>query len=192
MLQANQYLLEIENYKPGKAKISGAQKAVKLSSNENALGCSPKAVAAYQEHGAEIFRYADGGCGLLREALAKKNNIDAERIICGAGSDEIIALLTAAFAKEGDEIIYSEHGFLMYPISAKRVGALSVKVKEKDLKIDVAAILKAITPKTKIIFIANPNNPTGSYLNKNEMAQLIAGVPKNILIVLDHAYQEFA
>lgn len=192
--QAHKYLAEIEIYKPGKAKVAGARdiEIVKLSSNENALGASPTASSAYQKHLAEISRYADGSCVSLREALARKHCIDAEKIVCGAGSDEIIALLTAAFAGRGDEIIYSKYGFLMYPISARRVGASAVAVEESGLKTDIAAILKAITPRTKIIFIANPNNPTGSYLNKDEVLQLINGVPKNVLIVLDHAYEEFA
>ncbi len=189
-LTAHSHLLKIENYVPGKAKI-GSKKSTKLSSNENALGSSPKAIEAYKSHVDEIFRYAAGSCGTLREALAAKNKIDEERIVCGAGSDEIIALITAAFAGVDDEIIYSEHGFLMYPISAQRVGAIAVAVKEKNLKADVTAIINAITTKTKIIFIANPNNPTGSYLNKSEISKLISGTPKNILIVLDHAYEEF-
>ncbi len=189
-LAAHQYLLEIENYVPGKSKL-GDKKIIKLSSNENALGASPKALLAYKNHASEVSRYADGACTLLRETLAKKNKIAAERIVCGAGSDEILALLTSAFAGIGDEIIYSEHGFLMYPISAKRVGAKPVKVKEKNLKTDVEAIIQAITSKTKIIFIANPNNPTGSYLSDSEIQKLIAKTPKNVLIVLDHAYEEF-
>lgn len=189
-VKANSYLLEIETYKPGKAKI-GNKKAVKLSSNENALGSSPKALDAYKNHSADLMRYADGSCSLLREALAKKNNINPEQIVCGAGSDEILALLTSAFAQAGDEIIYSEYGFLMYPISAKRVGAKAIKVKEKNLKADIDAILAAITSKTRMIFIANPNNPTGSYLNKDEIAKLINKTPKNVLIILDHAYEEF-
>ncbi len=190
-ISAHAHLLEIDTYKPGKAKI-GNKKAIKLSSNENALGSSPKAIDAYNNHIGEIVRYADGSCTILREALAAANGIDAEKIVCGAGSDEILAFLTTAFAGIGDEVIYSEHGFLMYPISAKRVGAKPVKVKEKNLKIDVDAMLAAITPKTKIIFVANPNNPTGSYLTEIEMEKLITGTPKNILIVLDHAYEEFA
>ncbi len=188
---AHSYLREIENYIPGKAKIANNERIIKLSSNENALKASPKAIAAYKNHAEEIFRYSDGSCLMLREALAKKNNINANQIVCGAGSDEIIAFLTSAFATVDDEVIYSEHGFLMYPISAKRVGAKAVKVKEKNLKTDISEILKAITKKTKIIFIANPNNPTGSYLSNNEIEQLIAETPKNILIVLDHAYEEF-
>ncbi len=190
-LKAHEYLLDIENYKPGKAKIGQATQIIKLSSNENALGASPKALAAYVEHAAEIFRYADGSCNMLREAIAKKNNIAAQRVVCGAGSDEIIALLTASFVNKGDEIIYSKHGFLMYPISAKRVGATAVAVVEKNLRADIDAILAAITKKTKIIFIANPNNPTGSYLGKAEIQKLIDNAPKNILIALDHAYEEF-
>lgn len=190
-LQAHQFLSEIENYKPGKAKIGDKKAAIKLSSNENALGSSPKAINAFTNHVGEIMRYADGSCSILREALAAKNNVDANRIVCGAGSDEILAFLTSAFAGIDDEIIYSEHGFLMYPISAKRVGARAIKVKEQNLKADITAILSAITNKTKIIFIANPNNPTGSYLTKSEIDHLINSTPKNILIVLDHAYEEF-
>ena len=188
--KAHPYILEIDNYIPGKTKL-GDKKVIKLSSNENALGASPMALEAYKKHGKDLFRYADGSCNSLREALAKKNEISADRIVCGAGSDEIIALLTWAFAGSGDEIIYSEYGFLMYPISAKKVGAKAIKVKEKDLRADIDAIIGAITAKTKIIFIANPNNPTGSCLNKSEIQKLIDATPKNILIVLDHAYEEF-
>jgi histidinol-phosphate aminotransferase len=190
-LAPHSYLSEIETYKPGKAKVDNNNKVIKLSSNENALGSSPKAIQSYTDHTKDMFRYADGSCTQLREAIAKKNNIDAERIVCGAGSDEIIAFLTSAFAGIGDEIIYSEHGFLMYPISAKRVGAVAVKAKEKNLRTDIDAILAAITDKTKIIFIANPNNPTGSYLDESEVKRLIEETPRNILIVLDHAYEEF-
>ncbi len=189
-IKAHSYLSDIKSYKPGKAKLDDKQ-VIKLSSNENALGASPKALEAYKKHSNELFRYADGSCQDLRKKLAENNNIEADRIVCGAGSDEIIALLTQAFAKEGDEVIYSEHGFLMYPISAKRVGAKAVKVKETNLRADVDNLLAAINEKTKIIFIANPNNPTGSYLEKSEIAKLIDKTPKNILIVLDHAYEEF-
>jgi histidinol-phosphate aminotransferase len=188
--QAHKYLLEIENYIPGKSKV-GDKKVIKLSSNENALGASPKALIAYIEHAKDVFRYADGSSTLLREKIAQKNNINPNQIVCGAGSDEIIALLTSSFVSVGDEVIYSEYGFLMYPISAQRVGAKAIKVKEKNLKTDVDAIINAVNKKTKIIFIANPNNPTGSYLNKDEINKLVANIPANVLIVLDHAYQEF-
>lgn len=189
-LSAHPYLSEIENYVPGKAKLEN-KKVIKLSSNENALGASSKAIEAYKNHAQKISRYADGSCVELREAIAQKNKISANQIVCGAGSDEIIALLTQAFAGVGDEVIYSEHGFLMYPISAKRVGAKAIKVKEKNLRADVEAFLAAITDKTKIIFLANPNNPTGSYLSATEVDYLINKAPKNILIVLDCAYEEF-
>ncbi len=191
-LQAHPYLSEIENYKPGKAKIAdGNKKVIKLSSNENALGSSPKAIESFINHASEVLRYADGSCTILRNALAEKYKINSEQIVCGAGSDEILAFLTSAFAGIDDEIIYSEHGFLMYPISAKRVGARAQKVKEKNLKTDIEQILSTVTSKTKIVFIANPNNPTGSYLSKSEIEKLINGLPKNVLIVLDHAYEEF-
>lgn len=186
---AHPYLSKIENYKPGKSKAD-SKKVVKLSSNENALGASKAAVEAYRDY-KEIFRYPDGSCAGLRNALGKKFNIDEDKIVCGAGSDELIFLLATAFVKAGDEIIYSEHGFLMYPITAQRLGATPVKVKEKNLKTDVDAILKSITSKTKVIFVANPNNPTGSYLTADEVEKLIRQTPKNILIILDHAYEEF-
>ena len=191
MIKANKHLDKIENYIPGKSTILGKKSIIKLSSNENALKASKAAIKAYKSHSDEIFRYASGDCQKLRKAIAAKNNINAQNIVCGAGSDEIINLLTLAFAGPGDEIIYSEHGFLIYPISAKKVGAKAVKAKEINLKSNVDNIIKAISKKTKIIFIANPNNPTGSYLNSSEINQLISLVPKNILIVLDSAYEEF-
>jgi len=189
-IKANIYLEEIVSYKPGKSEIDGS-KAIKLSANENALGASPKAMEAYKDMAHKISIYSDGSCSELRQALSKKNNINPDQIVCGAGSDELIAFITQAFCQKNDEIIYSHHGFLMYPISAKRVGAKAVRVPEKDLKTDVDAIINSVGKKTKIIFIANPNNPTGSYLNRDEVLKLIKSVPKNILIVLDHAYDEF-
>ena len=190
--QAHDYLQKIENYKPGKAKINNSiNTVIKLSSNENALGASPKAIKAYKSHDKDLFRYANGSCEDLRKALANKHKISENNIVCGAGSDEIIAFITQAFAGINDEIIYSEHGFLMYPISANRVGAIARASKEKNLKTDISEIIKLISDKTKIIFIANPNNPTGSYLNSKEIDQLIKAVPKNVIIVLDHAYEEF-
>ena len=186
------YISQIENYVPGKAKILGSNsEVIKLSSNENALGASKKAIAGYIDHAYELYRYADGACVMLRKKLAEKNNIDWQRIVCSAGSDELIALITSSYAGVGDEIIYSQYGFLMYPISAQRVGAKAVKVFEQNLKCDVKAIAKAVTDKTKIIFIANPNNPTGSYLNADEVKWLIANIPSHVLLVLDHAYEEY-
>ena len=191
MVKAHSYLNKIANYIPGISKIKGAEKIIKLSSNENALECSNKAIDSYKKHSHQLFRYADGSCNELRQAIANKNNINSEQIVCGAGSDEIISLITLAFAGIGDEIIYSEHGFLMYPISANKVGANAIKAKEINLKTNIKAVLEEITEKTKIIFIANPNNPTGSYLDKNELQELLDKVPPYILLVLDNAYEEF-
>jgi histidinol-phosphate aminotransferase len=191
MVKAHSYLNKIANYIPGTSKIKGAEKIIKLSSNENALECSNKAIDSYKKHSHQLFRYADGSCNELRQAIANKHNINSEQIVCGAGSDEIISLITLAFAGIGDEIIYSEHGFLMYPISANKVGANAIKAKEINLKTNIRAVLEAITEKTKIIFIANPNNPTGSYLNKNELQELLDKAPPHILLVLDNAYEEF-
>ncbi|HCR91253.1 MAG TPA: histidinol-phosphate transaminase [Prolixibacteraceae bacterium] len=192
MIKAHEYLNEIESYKPGKAKIQGAgREFIKLSSNENALKSSKKALAAYKNHANEVFRYADGSCALLHKALANKHKIDAEKIVCGAGSDELLALLTQAFAGIDDEIIYSKHGFLMYPISAKRVGARAIAVAEKNLKADIDAILVAITDKTKIIFIANPNNPTGTYVTHDHVLRFLDRVPKHVIVCFDEAYFDF-
>lgn len=189
--RAKDYIENITPYKQGKSEAKSKQDIIKLSSNENALGTSPKAVKAYEDHSSKLSRYADGGCAKLRQAVGEKYNIDPNRIVFGAGSDEIIALLIQAFAGEGEEVIYSEYGFLMYPISAQKVGAKNAVSRETNLRTDVDNILGKITDKTRLIFIANPNNPTGSHVNKKEIERLIAGTPKNVIIVLDLAYAEF-
>ena len=191
MIKAKDYILGIEPYKPGKSKTGNERKVIKLSSNENALGASGKAIKAFEESSPELFRYPDGGCILLREAIAKKYQIETDNIVCGAGSDEIIALLIHAFCGEGDEVLYSEYGFLMYPISAKRVGATPITAKEVNLKANVDNILAKVSQKTKMIFIANPNNPTGSYLSASEIERLIQNISRDIILVLDLAYAEF-
>ena len=190
MLKANQFLLDIPSYIPGKSKTNH-QQVIKLSSNENALGASKKAIEAYKKHADKLFRYPDGNCLDLTNCLAEINNINQKQIVCGAGSDEIISLLTTAFASIDDEVLYSEYGFLMYPISAKKVGAKPRKVPETNLKTNLDNFLNNISSKTKIIFIANPNNPTGSYVLQQELESFLSKVPSNILVVLDHAYQEF-
>ncbi len=192
--QAHNYLKDIKSYKPGKDRIEGVQedvKVIKLSSNENPLGSSLKAITDYKEHAGDLPIYADGACTNLRQKIAQKYNIDSAKIVCGAGSDEILYMLASAYAGVGDEVIHSKHGFLMYGISAKRVGASVVVVDEKNLKADVDEIIAAVTDKTKIIFLANPNNPTGSYLTNNEVEKLINNIRQDVLIVLDHAYDEY-
>ncbi len=183
-------ILKIEPYKPGISKVAGKKDVIKLSSNENALGASPKALAALRDCESRISRYPDGGCVALRNKIGEVYGLNPEQIVCGAGSDEILAFLCHAYAGDGDEVLYSQHGFLMYPISALRVGATPVKAAEKNLCADVDALLAAVTPRTRIVFIANPNNPTGSYLSATEIARLRKQLRQDILLVLDAAYCE--
>lgn len=184
-------LLQIEPYKAGTSKLEGVSRVIKLSSNENALGASPKVAEALRASEGKIARYADGTCKNLRKKIGEVYGLNPEQIVCGAGSDEILAMLTHAYAGVGDEILYSEYGFLMYPINAHRSGAVPIKVKEKNNKTaDVEALLAAVTPKTRILFLANPNNPTGSYLPAEKVAYLREKLPQDILLVLDSAYCE--
>ncbi len=191
MIKAKDSIYKITPYIGGESTAKEGQRIIKLSSNEGAFGPSPMAVKAMQEAAKDMNRYPDSGCSALREALAKKNNISADSIVCGAGSDEIISLLCSAYAGDGDEVLYTAHGFLMYSISAKVAGATPVATPEKNLKADVDALIDAVTEKTKILFIANPNNPTGSYLKRAEIEDLHARLPKSVLLVLDAAYAEY-
>lgn len=184
-------IMEIAPYVGGESHVAGQAKPIKLSSNESALGPSPKARAAYEKAAADLHRYPDGGATALRAALGKAHGLDPARIVCGAGSDELIALLARAYAGPGDEVLYSEHEFLMYPLSALAAGATPIKVKEKNLTADVDAVLAAVTGKTRIVFAANPNNPTGTYLSTAEMRRLRDGLPRRVLLVIDAAYAEF-
>jgi histidinol-phosphate aminotransferase len=184
-------ILDIAPYVGGDAKLEGVEEPIRLASNESALGPSPKALAAYRALAGDIHRYPDGGANALRDALAEHYGLDPARIVCGAGSDELIGLLQRAYAGPDTEIVYSRHGFLMYPIGALAVGATPVAGAERDLTADVDAILAAVTEKTRLVFIANPNNPTGTYLSQSEMARLHAGLPPHVLLVIDAAYAEF-
>lgn len=188
MLKTKQQILNIQPYVPGKAGAKGV-KVAKLSSNENPLGCSPKVTAAIASM-ADFSRYPDGSCTELRQKLAEFYGLKADNFICGAGSDEVLELVTYAFCQEGDEVIYTEHGFLVYPIAAMSAGAVPVKVAEKNLTTDVDAILAAVTSKTRVVFVANPNNPTGTYISKAEMERLHKGLRSDILLVIDNAYAE--
>lgn len=184
-------IMEIAVYEPGKSQAKGATRVVKLSSNEAALGPSPKAVAAIAQSLSETHRYPAGDSGDLRVALGKVHGLDPARIICGAGSDELIGLAMRGFAGIGDEIIHTAHGFAMYNIYAKAVGATPVIAPEKDLTTDVDAILARVSPLTRIVFVANPNNPTGTYIPGAEMRRLRAGLREDILLVCDDAYAEY-
>ncbi|AXS38849.1 histidinol-phosphate transaminase [Breoghania sp. L-A4] len=184
-------VLEIAPYVPGKHKGTGGGKTYKLSSNETPLGTSPRAIEAYAGLAQSLELYPDGASTALRAAIGKAHGLDPERIVCGAGSDEILSLLAYAYLREGDEAIYTEHGFLVYPIAIRAAGALPVIAPEKDLATDVDAILAAVTPRTRMVFIANPNNPTGTYIPFDEVKRLHAGLPAHVLLVLDAAYAEY-
>ena len=184
-------ILSIEPYRAGESVIAGVERIIKLSSNENALGPSPRAIAALEKCAREQHRYPDGTYEPLRRALGRHYGLDAERIVCGAGSDELITLLTRAYAGPGEEVLYSEYGFLMYPITALGVGAKPVAAREKALRADVKALLAGLSQKTRILFLANPNNPTGSYLARDEVQRLVDGLPKDVLLVIDAAYAEY-
>jgi histidinol-phosphate aminotransferase len=183
-------ILAINSYVPGKSGAKGV-KIHKLSSNESPLGASPKAIAAYREAASALERYPDGSATALRLAIAAKYGLAPERIVCGAGSDELLQLLAHAYLGPGDEAIYSQYGFLVYPIVIAANGATAVVAPEKDHRADVDQILARVTDKTKLVFLANPNNPTGTYLPFSEVKRLHQGLPPNVLLVLDAAYAEF-
>jgi histidinol-phosphate aminotransferase len=184
-------ILDISPYIGGEAKVAGVERPIRLASNESALGPSSKAIAAYRDLAGEIHRYPDGNAQALREALGQRHAIDPSQIVCGAGSDELIALLLRCYSGPGDEVLYSRHGFLMYPINAMAAGATPVAAPEQELTTDVDAVLARVTECTRIVIIANPNNPTGTYLGAQEIARLHAGLPPSVLLAIDAAYSEF-
>lgn len=184
-------ILDIAAYVGGESKIQGVSEVIKLSSNEGAFGPSPKAISAMEEAAVTSHLYPDGGANGLRTALAGLYGLDKDRIVCSAGSDEIISLLCQAYAGPGDEIVHSAHGFLMYSISAKAAGATPKPAPETDLTANVDALLAQVTDQTKILFLANPNNPTGTYLPKAEVKRLRDELRDDVLLVLDAAYAEF-
>ena len=183
-------ILDIHAYVPGKSGNKSG-KVFKLSSNESAVGASPKAIAAYTDAVKDLALYPDGSAKDLRFAIAKRHSLKPENIICGAGSDELLQLLAHAYLGPGDEAIYSQFGFLVYPIAIASNGAKAVVAPENDFRADVGEILARVTPKTKIVFLANPNNPTGTYLTAAEVQRLHQGLPNHVLLVLDAAYAEF-
>ena len=181
----------IEAYKPGKSSIKRLKRIIKLSANESALGVSSKVKKVISNKNVNFFRYPDGKSKELRNQISKKFKCDKEKIICGAGSDEVIQMLCQLFLKSKDEAIVPQFSFLMYRIYSKIVGAKVIYAKEKKFKVSISEILKKVTRKTKIVFLANPNNPTGTYLNKFELVQLRRKLRKNILLVVDDAYAEY-
>ncbi|MGB1156521.1 MAG: histidinol-phosphate transaminase [Alphaproteobacteria bacterium] len=184
-------ILQISPYVPGESKLDTDNPIRQLAANEAPLGASPKAIEAAQDSVAQLNRYPEGGAVALRTKLGERFGFPAEQLICGAGSDEIIALICQAFAGEGSEVLYSQHGFLMYKISALAAGATPVAAPETNLRMDVDSMIDALTERTKVVFVANPNNPTGSYSTKAELERLHAALPKDTLLVIDAAYSEY-
>ncbi|EEW24686.1 histidinol-phosphate transaminase [Rhodobacter ferrooxidans] len=184
-------ILDIALYQGGKSAISGVANALKLSSNENPFGPSDKAKEAFLRSVHQIHRYPSTDHLALRTAIAEVHKLDAGRVICGAGSDEIITFLCQAYAGPGDEVLFTEHGFLMYRISAMAVGATPVEVPERERTTDVDALLAACNHRTRLVFIANPNNPTGTMISAADVARLADGLPDQAILVLDGAYAEY-
>ncbi len=189
-------ILDITAYVGGRAAVPGVAKVFKLSSNESPLGPSPKALAALDEAKANVALYPEGSASILREAIAEVYKLDPARIVTsGDGSDALLTMLANAYLQPGDEALFTQHAFLVYKIATLANSAVPVTVPERDsntgLKADVDVLLAAVTPKTRIVFIANPNNPTGSYLTRDEMERLHAGLPGNVLLVIDAAYGEY-
>lgn len=190
-IQPQPGIMEIALYEGGQSAIEGRTDVVKLSSNENPFGPSPKAVEAFGRASRNLHRYPSTDHASLRRAIAEVHGLDAERIICGAGSDEIIHFLCQAYAGPGDEVLHTEHGFGMYRISALAAGATPIEAEENERVTDVGNLLAACGERTRLVFIANPNNPTGTMIGANELARLADGLPKGALLVLDGAYAEY-
>jgi histidinol-phosphate aminotransferase len=184
-------LLTIDPYVAGEAGAPGANRAVKLSSNEGAFGMPPSARAAIVETAAESFRYPDGGAGRLRAALGERWGLDPGRIVCGAGSDDLLYQLCLSYGGPGRDIIMSAHGFMIYQIAGTYAGSRVIKVPERNLTADLDAMLAAVSPATRLVILANPNNPTGSMVAAEEVARFRAALPPEVLLVLDAAYAEY-
>jgi histidinol-phosphate aminotransferase len=184
-------ILDIALYEGGKASVTGVTNIVKLSSNENPFGPSDKAKDAFLRSVHQLHRYPSTDHAALRDAIGETHGLDPARIICGVGSDEIIHFLCQAYAGPKDEVVYTEHGFLMYRISAMAAGATPVEVPERERTTDVDAILRACNRRTKLVFIANPNNPTGTMISAAEVERLANGLPPQAILVLDGAYAEY-
>jgi histidinol-phosphate aminotransferase len=184
-------ILDIQAYVPGEHSLASGVKPIKLSSNESPLGPSPTAKAAYLKAAEELELYPDGGATQLRQAIAGAYGLNAERIVCGAGSDDLLSLLARAYLGPGDEGLYTRHGFLMYPIAIQACGATPVVAPEVNYTASIDEILKKVTPRTRVVFLANPNNPTGTYVPFQDVRRLRESLPSDVLLVLDAAYGEY-
>lgn len=184
-------ILDIEPYVGGRAAAPGAARVFKLSSNESPLGASPHALAAFTDAAGKLAAYPEGSSAVLREAIAELYGLNPARIVCGNGSDELLHLLAQGYCRPGDEVLYSRHGFIVYPIAARAASAVPVTVPEPDLVADVDGFIARLTPRTRIVFLANPNNPTGTYLPASEVKRLHAALSPETLLVIDAAYAEY-
>jgi histidinol-phosphate aminotransferase len=184
-------ILEITPYVGGRAHAPGVNRAHKLSSNESALGPSPMALEAYAAAAKGVSIYPEGSASVLREAIGETYGLDPSRIVCGNGSDELLTMLAHAYLRAGDEVMFTRHAFLVYRIATLANSAVPVEVPEKDLRADVDAMLARVTTKTRLVYLANPNNPTGTYLPHDEVRRLHAGLPASSLFVIDAAYSDY-
>lgn len=189
--QPKPWIMDIAPYVPGRSTTNDGRKAIKLSSNENPLGTSKEAISAFADAKTSLERYPDASAADLREAIARIYGLDPARIIYGTGSDEVLHLVAGTYAGPGDEIIFVRYGFAVYEIATRRVGATPVVAPDKDYATDVDAILAAVTERTRIVFVANPNNPTGTFATRDEIARLHAGLPPHVMLVIDQAYAEY-
>ncbi|BDI60186.1 histidinol-phosphate transaminase [Qipengyuania nanhaisediminis] len=185
------YILGIHAYTPGKSSGADGRRLVKLSANENPLGTSPAALDVLSRPRDQAAAYPDPGASALREAIARQHGLDPERIVCGTGSDELLNLAAQAYAGQGDEVMFAARSFAVYDIAARRCGADPVEVADRDFAADVDAMLAAVTERTRVVFLANPNNPTGTWLAPDTVRRLHAGLPADVLFVLDEAYAEY-
>jgi histidinol-phosphate aminotransferase len=190
-LQPRPGILDIKPYKPGAADAPGIANPVKLSSNENPMGCSPEARAAFEASSKSLNLYPDGGATRLREAIAEANGISADRIVCGTGSDELLQLLGRAYLAPGDKVVQSQYGFLVYRLVAMQSGANLVSAPETDYTTNIDAVIETAGDDARIVFIANPNNPTGTYVSHAEIRRLREALPETTLLVVDEAYAEY-
>jgi len=185
------WISAIAAYVPGKAKSDDGRPMIKLSANENPLGTSPAVREAFAKASTDLASYPDPGATGLREAIAGRYGLDPARVIYGTGSDELLHIAASAYAGPGDEIVYVRYGFSVYDIAARRVGATPIIAPDTDYGTDIDALLACVTDKTRVVFVANPNNPTGTMTSKAEIARLHAALPDDVLFVLDQAYAEY-
>lgn len=184
-------IADIHPYVPGDGATKDGGRGIKLASNESALGASPRALAAYQAAGQDLHLYPEGGAIDLREALASHHGIPSAHIVCSNGSDELIGMLVRGYVGEHDTVVHSRHGFLMYPLATRIAGATPIAAPERQLTADVDALLAAVTKRTRIVFLANPNNPTGTYLPRHALERLHANLSEDVLLAIDAAYAEY-